>query len=128
MLETKYLGDKLEMLVTDFAIFVINILYLSTLTLRNSIVTIVYVALSREHFVTNRVPTQFRDTGDVKGNVRTIFLNYLFSKKFQIPKTRWDKIRMTNIFCLFILFIYLIWKTSVIMLSTFKPDLQLLCK
>ena len=121
MLETKYLGDKLEMLVTDFAIFVINILYLSTLTLRNSIVTIVYVALSREHFVTNRVPTQFRDTGDVKGNVRTIFLNYLFSKKFQIPKTRWDKIRMTNIFCLFILFICFIsiLKTSVIMLSTF---------
>ena len=50
---------------------------------------------------------------------RSFFKN-LF-EKFKSRKTRWDKIRMTNIFCLFILFIYFIsiLKTSVIMLSTF---------
>ena len=73
------------------------------------------------NFVIERMALQCQDTLDVKGDTRTIFFFQISLKKFKSRKTRWDKIRMTNIFCLFILFIYFIsiLKTSVIMLSTF---------
>ena len=57
------------------------------------------------NFVINRMALQCQDTRDVKGDTRTIFFFQISLKKFKSRKTRWDKIRMTNIF----LFVYLVY-------------------
>ena len=56
------------------------------------------------NFVIKRMALQCQDTRDVKGDTWTIFFQ-ISLKKFKSRKTRWDKIRMTNIF----LFVYLVY-------------------